>query len=102
MIAHAVPELAVAPRSSSITRDRGEKNVNVNGTTQRRGGRGQTEAGGVPTGRTRRGTLIWTGCAPWVPRQFRCARVSPHLNETLTLEVVLDEADEPIRAAESS
>ena len=36
----AVPELAVAPRSSSITCDRGEKNVNVYGKTQRRGGRG--------------------------------------------------------------
>ena len=39
-IAHAVPELAVALRSSSITCDRGEKNVNVYGKIQRRGGRG--------------------------------------------------------------
>ena len=41
-IAYAKPVLAVAPRSSSITCDRGEKNVNVYGKTQRRGWAGCT------------------------------------------------------------
>ena len=57
-IAHAKPVLAVAPRSSSITCDRGEKNVNVNGTTQEE--RWAWSDGGWRS--TDRGTLMRRAC----------------------------------------
>ena len=58
VIAHADQELAVAPRSSSITCDRGEKNVNANGTTQEE--RWAWSDGGWRS--TDRGTLMRRAC----------------------------------------
>ena len=102
-IAHAKPVLAVAPRSSSITCDRGEKNVNVNGTTQEErwawsdGGWRSTDRAHVTThshsdGMRTMGTLLAS----------TCMRARACLTEMVTLEVVLDEADEPRRAATSA
>ena len=57
-LAHAERELAVALRSSSITCDRGEKNVNANGTTQEE--RWARSDGGWRS--TDRGTLMRRSC----------------------------------------
>ena len=103
VIPHAEPELAVALRSSSITCDRGEKNVNVNGTTQEErwawsdGGWRSTDRAHVTThshsdGMRTMGTLLAS----------TCMRARACLTEMVTLEVVLDEADEPRRAATSA
>ena len=102
MIPHAEPELAVALRSSSITCDRGEKNVNVSGKTQRGGGRGARRETESYAGIFGERTLIRTGCAGCRILSLRRARACTHLTETVTLEVVLDEADEPRRAAKSA